>query len=276
VRYASALADRSEQRSADPFRSIATQVGETAMHAVVANDGGNASDMATLVLVHGLGLSQRYMMPVARELARDYRVYVPDLPGFGGSGHPEEGLDMTGLADALAAWMTALGIARATLLGNSQGCQVIGQLAVRHHALVDRLVLQGPTCPPEERNWLWQFIRWRQNGPYNPRSLDPVTWGEYKKSGYLRVLRTFQHALNDRLEDHVHKIAVPTAVVRGEHDPICRQGWARRLVSLLPNGRLMEIPGVAHTLCYTAPTELAEVTRNFLRDSAAVPNQPPR
>jgi pimeloyl-ACP methyl ester carboxylesterase len=36
-----------------------------------------------LVLVHGLGLSYRYMMPTAQALIDDYAVYVPDLPGFG-------------------------------------------------------------------------------------------------------------------------------------------------------------------------------------------------
>jgi pimeloyl-ACP methyl ester carboxylesterase len=238
------------------------------MHAVVSEPDDSMQEAQTLVLVHGLGLSQRYMMPVACQLARNYRVWVPDQPGFGGSGHPERVLDIAELADALAAWMGAAGIARAALLGNSQGCQIIGQLAVRHPALVEKAVLQGPTSPPDEQSWFWQFIRWRQNGRYNPRSLDPITWGEYKKSGYLRVLRTFHYALKDHLEDQLPHVQAPTLIVRGECDPICRADWARRLVSLLPNGSYVEIPGVAHTLCYTAPRELAEVTRTFLGQGA--------
>lgn len=38
-----------------------------------------------VVLVHGLVVSSRYMVPTLKRLARDYRVYAPDLPGFGES-----------------------------------------------------------------------------------------------------------------------------------------------------------------------------------------------
>ena len=254
----------------DSFSGAATLVRDVAIYSVVSHPVDGRTEAPYLVLVHGLGLSQRYMMPLAYELARDCHVYIPDQPGFGGSGHPEQILDMAGIADALAGWADKIGLQAAIFVGNSQGCQIIAQLAVRHPELVGAAVLQGPTAPPKERSWLWQFIRWRQNGRYNPPSLDPVTWGEYKKAGYLRVLRTFQHSLNDRIEEQLPRIAAPTLVVRGEHDPICRSEWARGLVSLLPRGRYVEIPGVAHTLCYTAPTELATVTREFL--ATAIPN----
>ncbi|MBV8338113.1 MAG: alpha/beta hydrolase [Alphaproteobacteria bacterium] len=137
------------------------------------------------------------MMPLARELAGDCHVYVPDQPGFGGSGHPEHVPDMAGLADALAGGTRNFGFCDATFVGNSQGCQIIALLALCHPELVAAAVLQGPPAPPGERTWFWQFVRWRQNVPYNPPSLDPVTRPEYRKAGYLCVLRTFQHSLND-------------------------------------------------------------------------------
>jgi 2-hydroxy-6-oxonona-2,4-dienedioate hydrolase len=249
------------------FSATATLVRDVAIYSVCSHPPNGRADAPHLILVHGLGLSQRYMMPLAHELARDCHVYVPDQPGFGGSGHPEQILGMAGLADAIAGWTQETGLRGAAFVGNSQGCQIIAQLAVRHPEVVRAAVLQGPTAPPEERSWFWQFIRWRQNGRYNPPSLDPVTWGEYKKSGYLRVLRTFRQSLNDHIEEQLPRIAAPTLIIRGEHDPICRAPWARGLVSLLPRGRYVEIPGVAHTLCYTAPAELGAVIREFLASS---------
>jgi 2-hydroxy-6-oxonona-2,4-dienedioate hydrolase len=56
-----------------------------------------------VVLVHGYGMSSRYMVPLALELARDFVVYVPDLPGFRRSSKPRKVLDIVELADALAA-----------------------------------------------------------------------------------------------------------------------------------------------------------------------------
>ena len=41
-----------------------------------------------IVLVHGLAVSHRYLMPTAALLARRHPVGVPDLPGFGLSGDP--------------------------------------------------------------------------------------------------------------------------------------------------------------------------------------------
>ena len=131
-----------------------------------------------VVLVHGLGLSGRYMLPVARHLAPHFPVYLPDLPGFGDSEKPADTLDVPGLADALAAWIAAAGLARAALLGNSFGCQIIADLAARHPDLVERAVLQGPTTPPDERSWLWQFVRWRQIQPFNEEACGPVRSGE--------------------------------------------------------------------------------------------------
>jgi 2-hydroxy-6-oxonona-2,4-dienedioate hydrolase len=243
------------------FQSMWTLAKGEPIHAMVS---GNLLTLGAdvLVLVHGLGLSHRYMMPVAEELARDHNVYVPDLPGFGRSGRPPRTLTIPELADGLAAWMRAAGLSRVALLGNSN-------LAVRHPRLVRCAVLQGPTSPPEDRSWFPQLIRWRQNAPYNPASLGPITWGEYRRSGYWRVLRTLHYSLKDHIEDHLPNIEVPVLIVRGERDPICRADWAERLTRLPPRGRLVEIPKVAHTLVYTAPAELAAATRTFLAGNLA-------
>jgi 2-hydroxy-6-oxonona-2,4-dienedioate hydrolase len=52
--------------------------------------------------------------------------------------------------------------------------------------------------------------------------------------------------------------------VRGELDPICRPEWAAQVARGLPDGELVIIPDVAHTLCYTAPVQLADASMDFL------------
>ena len=158
-----------------------------------------------VVLVHGLGLLGRYMLPTAEYLAPHFPVYVPDLPGFGDSEKPEPALDVPALAEALAAWIMAAGLGRVALLGNSFGCQIIADLAACHPELVGRAVLQGPTTPPDERPWRWQFVRWRQNQPYNPDLLANHR-GDYRKCGYRRLLQTFRYQLQDPIE---HKLRAP-------------------------------------------------------------------
>ncbi len=98
-----------------------------------------------VVLVHGLAVSHRYLMPFARALAARHRVHVIDLPRFGLSGEPGRVLDLPQLADVLGAWLDAVGLRRPVLGGNSFGCQVVVDLVAQRPAAAQALVLIGPT-----------------------------------------------------------------------------------------------------------------------------------
>jgi 2-hydroxy-6-oxonona-2,4-dienedioate hydrolase len=54
------------------------------MHARISERGVGPP----VVLVHGLVVSSRYMVPLAEVLARWFDVYAPDLAGFGRSEKP--------------------------------------------------------------------------------------------------------------------------------------------------------------------------------------------
>lgn len=133
-------------RGIGAFRHTRTHVRGLKIHSLVSS-ASLSVDAPVIVLVHGSGLSGRYMIPTAHQLATDCRVYVPDLPGFGDSDKPAKVFDVPELADWLVAWMPAIGLDRVALLGNSFGCQVIADLAARYPERVEAAVLQGPTTP---------------------------------------------------------------------------------------------------------------------------------
>ena len=108
-----------------------------------------------LVLVHGLAVSHRYLMPLAAELAGHHPVHVVDLSGFGLSGDPGRVLGVAEHADHLAAWLEAGGLPPVAMLGNSFGCQIAVELAVRHPDRVAGLVLVGPTMDSSARTAPW-------------------------------------------------------------------------------------------------------------------------
>ncbi len=230
----------------------------------LASSAPPARDAPTVVLVHGLALSGRYMIPTAEQLVPRAEVHIPDFPGFGDSDKPDEILDVPGLADALADWIRVVLGRPAALVGNSFACQIIIDLASRYPDLLTAAVLQGPTTPPDERTWLDQFIRWRQNAKFNPPETGEIASQDYRKCGIYRALKTFHYSLVDRPEDKLHQVRAPSLVLRGELDPICRPEWAAQVARGLPHGELMIIPNVAHTLCYTAPVQLAGATMEFL------------
>ncbi|QJQ94700.1 MULTISPECIES: alpha/beta fold hydrolase [Halomonadaceae] len=262
------LPPQSEWMDRGPLQSLFTQVDGITMHALVSVDTA-PDEAAPLILMHGSGLSSQYMIPTARELTNDFHVFVPDIPGYGDSDDPGEVLDIAQMADWIVAWMEAIDLPRASFLGNSFGCQVIIEIASRYPQFVDRLLLQGPTTPPDERSTFWQFVRWRQNEPYNPEMLGDVTIDDYRKAGLWRMIRSYIFQVTDPIEEKLPTIEAPALVIRGEFDPITHQAFSEMMASRLPRGELLVIPDVAHTLVFTAPRQLADATRAFLAQGEA-------
>lgn len=215
-------------------------------------------------LIHGLIVSSRYMVPTAEQLAPFCRVYAPDLPGYGKSYKPGKVLTLSELADALADWMDALETAKAHLVGNSFGCQIIAEFALRYPQRIDCLILQGPTVDPSARSLGKQLIRLIINSPREQRSLGWITLRDYRAAGVHRIRRTIKLALEDRIEDKLPLIKAPALVVRGERDAVVPQLWAEKVTTLLPNGKLHVIPGAAHTVNYSVPEKFAAAILSFL------------
>jgi pimeloyl-ACP methyl ester carboxylesterase len=101
-----------------------------------------------LVLLHGSGPGATGWSNYNRNaeaLARNFRVIIPDLPGFGQS-------DMKPVDAKVPAWWTGvvlglldgLGIAKAHFVGNSMGGMVTLKLALDHPERIDRMILMGP------------------------------------------------------------------------------------------------------------------------------------
>ena len=238
-----------------------TPAAGTRMHAARYGPPG-APDV---VCVHGLGLSHRYFLPFARQLAPAARVIAIDLPGFGRTSGPCRALDVRGLSRALADWLRATGRAGAALVANSTGCQVVVDLAVHAPELLGPVVLNGPTVDRHARTAPKQVVRLLANAPREQQTLGVVLARDYLDCGPRRFLATFRAMLADPIERKLGHVHTRTVVVRGSRDPVVPARWAREVAEALPRGRLVDVPGAGHTLNYSAPAELARITRLLLR-----------
>jgi 2-hydroxy-6-oxonona-2,4-dienedioate hydrolase len=235
------------------------------MHARVITNGAPPSS-PSIVLVHGLGVSSRYMMPTALRLYTHARIFAPDLPGFGLSRRPLRALSIPELADALAAWMQANGLERSILVGNSLGAQIIVDFAVRYPERVAQTVLIAPTIDPRARKLVRQLARLLLDALREPLRLLPIAITDYMRAGLARGLRTLRHALVDRIEDKLPLMRAKTLVVRGERDPIVPQDWMEDASRLLPDARLVVIARAAHAVNYNAPDALVREVLQFLNE----------
>lgn len=231
----------------------------------VAGGGG-----PTYVLVHGLIVSGRYLMPLAVRLAEERRVLVPDLPGFGGSEKPRRPLEVADLAAVLAAYVGGLGLERVVLVANSFGCQVSAALAARDPGPVERMVLIGPTVDTAAPGAVRQLGRLVGSLFREPAEYPALLAADFLRVGLPRALRASRVALADRIEEALPRVTVPTLVLRGSDDVIAPRRWAEEATRLLPAGRLAEVPGGGHALNYGASAATCRLIRAF-----AEPDSPP-
>ncbi|MQY04814.1 alpha/beta fold hydrolase [Actinomadura macrotermitis] len=234
---------------AGPFRVRTRTLGDPSAPAVV--------------LVPGLGLSGAAMVPLMRRLA-GHRVLAPDLPGIGASDRPDEPLGVTGLADALIAWMDAVGLPRAALVGHSLGAQVVAVAAGRHPGRVSRLVLAGPNGDPRARTPPAQAGRLLLDAPREAPSLVPLAVRDYLCSGPWRMWRTLRLSSGLDLPAQLRRVPHRTLVVRGGRDPVVTRAWAEEVARLLPDGTAVTLPGAPHGVTYTTAGAFAALVRPFL------------
>lgn len=220
------------------------------------------------VLIHGLGVSSRYMTPLANELAREYSVCVPDLPGYGRSRRPKNVLDVRELAEGLRDWLHAVGIKHAVFVGNSMGCQVIVELADLAPSCLKAVVLLGPTMDQTAKSRLSHVIGLLMDQFREPPTLVPLQAFDYLSNGPFRTISTFQKAVKHDMLTRASRLRVPCLVLRGEHDEIVSQFWVEELARRMPRANVKTIRGAGHALNYNAAPVIAPLIVEFCRRSA--------
>ncbi|HZG94538.1 MAG TPA: alpha/beta hydrolase [Mycobacteriales bacterium] len=215
------------------------------------------------VLVHGYGVTSRYWFRTARILGESARVLLPTMPGWRGSERPGRVLDVSELADAVADWLRSEEGPPAVVVGNSFGCQVVAELAVRSPGLVAGIVLTGPTVEPAARSFPRMIGRLVRDTVREPPSLAGIIAVDYTAFGPRNVVGVGRVAIAHRLEDVLPRVGVPALVVRGSRDRLVSQAWAERCAALLPRGRLAVIDGVGHAVNHNAADRLAPLVQAF-------------
>jgi 2-hydroxy-6-oxonona-2,4-dienedioate hydrolase len=256
-------------RKSETLESRWVNVGDYLLHYRASVNPSN-KHLPPVILVHGLGVSSRYMMPTARKLAPHRTIYAPDLPGFGLSRKPPRALNLTELSDALMRWMELLEVNRAVLLANSIGCQIIVDLALRRPELVEQLVLVSPTVDRAARSVFSSFIRLLLDVPRERLSLGFIALLDYLRAGLGRTALTFGYAIQDEIEERLQGVRQPTLVVCGQHDPVVPQRWAEEVNRHLPTSHLVVIKGAAHAVNHNSPDELSQVVLEFLKQESDV------
>jgi pimeloyl-ACP methyl ester carboxylesterase len=255
----------------------------------------------TLVMVHGFTGSHqgfRYLVP----LLSNFRLIIPDLPGFGVSPLPHEKLSLAGLGELLVDFIEELDLDMPPhLLGHSMGSLVVAE-AIRQQPRIanKKLILASPVPSPVS------MLEIRRAGViasqlyYAASHRLPLVGKKLATSKKLtkfstRMIMTtsdkeLQIAIHQHHYDNLDFIS-SIKWYRALYKQINRTGISRYKAALQPfdtlmiNGdkdsvtplfqqkkvaksigaSLVIIPGVGHLAHYEKPTDLAEAIISFLR-----------
>ena len=111
----------------------------------VLTSGAVTPDAATLVLVHGIGVSHRYLARLHRRASRTRQVISIDMPGFGGLPKPAVSPTVAEAARALGVDLDRLGLAAPVLIGRFDGLSVGDRLAARRPELASTTSIRDRT-----------------------------------------------------------------------------------------------------------------------------------
>ncbi len=253
-----------------------------------ARDTGPRS-APVLILLHGFGSSLHTWDAWAAELERDVRVIRYDLPGFGLTGPDPSGddSDARGIA-VLRALMDRLGVAKATLIGNSMGGRLAWRFAAAHPERVTKLVLISPDgfkAPGDSYDKPAAVDPMMKLLPYtlpsfllrpnialsygDPAKLTDAIFTRYRD---MMLAPGVRQAMVARLAQDVkpdpvpllRRIETPTLLLWGEQDGMIPFANAADYLAALPHATLVALPGLGHVPFEEAPELSVQKLRAFL------------
>ncbi len=274
-----------EARRAGPLSRFVTVDGLRIHH----RDRGSGP---AVVLLHGSNASLFTWEGWTQSLEKDHRVIALDLPGHGLTGPDPKGrYSASEMAEVVERFLAQLGVARATVAGNSMGGNVAWHLALLHPARVEKLVLVDAVGFPREEPM--PLALRLQGSPFfgrvarhvtprfmiarsvrevygDPSRVTPALVELYEdlilREGNREATRLrLGSAADDGLEKRLPEIRVPTLILWGSLDRWILPKYGERFHGAIAGSTLVTLDGLGHVPMEEDPQASVEPVRQFLQ-----------
>ncbi len=258
-------------------------------------------DGEPLVFVNGLLVDSRIWDRLADSLGDGCRCIQPDWPMGSHTIAMNEDADLTpaGHADRIAEAIRALGLERATIVGNDSGGAISQILAARHPEVVERLVLTNcdmyDKFPPFPFSLMGPVAKVPGGmsilqAPFRVGAIGRFTYGMLARkpidrdlvASWLEPARRDPAIARDtrKLLVSAHKsqtleaaemlrgFEAPVLFAWGVEDRFFPLDYAKRLASTMADARVVEIPDAKTFVSLDQPAALAEAITAFVREPA--------
>ncbi|MBJ7347414.1 MAG: alpha/beta hydrolase [Thermoleophilaceae bacterium] len=270
--------------------------------AIVADRKVNYVDLGNpaakpVLFIHGLSGCWQNWLENLLPFAENHRVLALDLPGFGQSDMPRDGISIPGYARCVNEFLGQLGITRIALVGNSMGGHVSLQLAIEFPELVESVVAVSPSGISTSRaprkpargaanvgaalagNLYGNRIAVsRRPGlrklflkavAAQPEKLRPeLTYellGGVGKPGFVPALDAI---LTYDFYPRLGEIKAPTLFIWGKNDFVVTSRDARRFAEAIPGARKILVRNTGHMTMLERPVWFNQIASDFVGGSA--------
>lgn len=237
-----------------------------------------------LLLLHGALVTGEIFEPVVERFAAHHRVIVPDLRGHGLSRTLPGPYTPRHLAADLPPLLERLGVSTTAVLGYSHGGLIAQQFALDRPQLCSRLVLActfayNMATPRERVEGFVTMGLIRLLGPRRFGQLlgsaaakelgqERAVWltGLMTHQDRRPMVATWKEVLSFDSRPRLGEIDCPTLIIAGAEDKGVPLHHAQMLHQGIRGSRLVVVDGATHTLLWTHPDQLLDITESFLLD----------
>jgi non-heme chloroperoxidase len=242
------------------------------------------TDGLPVVFLHGVTDSWRSFERVLPLLPPGIHAFAISQRGHGDSSRPEGGYLLSDMSRDLRAFMDAVGLQQAVVVGHSMGSMVAQRFAVDHATRVSGLVLMGAFATLFQDPSLADFYK----SGIAPLT-DPIDAGfarEWQQStlarpmaaGHLDIVvaetlkvpaRVWREAFDGFLKtpdftSELADVTAPSLIMWGDRDTYTRRAGQERLLAAIPGARLLVYEGAGHAFHWEDPDQFTKDLVSFL------------
>lgn len=271
----------------DGLHRESVQVGDTRWVYVAGGKQGGPP----LLLLHGYGGSYADWLLTAKYLTGNFRVIIPDLPGWGDSTRlPDADYGYAAQAERLHGFVDALHLGEVAVAGHSMGGAIAGLFAAKYPHDVAALVLIDSAGVPFKENAFVRELKAGRNPfdiddrkqfrhlesllfadpPWLPPRIQDVFVDESRRERGFddKVMRELTAAdVRNALQAKLPDITAPTLAVWCTNDriiDISALDAIRKGLIHVPNIGVTELTGCGHMSIMEKPREVAQSITRFV------------
>ena len=260
----------------------------------------NPDQPKTVILIHGFRGTHHGLLKIAEQLP-EYRLIVPDLPGFGASVALPPDHTIASYTEWLHEFRALVDSSSSScIVGHSFGTIVTSHYAASYPGEVAKLVLINPIGSPalesEQRAltqlailyyWLgsklparaaraWigmrpatkamSIIMRTTKDPDLRRYIDEQHYAHFSTfASPTQLAEAFNISVRHDVGQVAEQLYTPVLLIAGEKDPITSLAKQQRLHARVAGATLVVIKGVGHLTHYEAPDKVAMAIREFIQ-----------